>query len=102
MHILHVDLLIKPEARNAFLEVTSANARESMKEPGCVSFDILQDKEAPAHFRLVEVYCDEAAVGEHKKTAHYQTWAATMDDCLAGPRSKNVFSNTFPKDAAWQ
>jgi quinol monooxygenase YgiN len=27
---------------------------------------------------LIEVYCDDSAPAEHKKTAHYQTWRDTV------------------------
>lgn len=101
MHILHVDLIVKPEAVDAFLDATIANADASVREPGCLAFDVLRDREAPNHFRLFEVYYAEGDHAKHKETAHYQNWAEVMETCLAAPRSRNVFVNVFPEDANW-
>jgi hypothetical protein len=49
--------------------------------------DSHQNTEDSSKFCLVEVYMGNDAAGEHKKTAHYATWAETVKDMMAEPRS---------------
>ena len=46
----------------------------SRREPGCLRFDVLQDKDDKSKFVIQEVYKDEAALEDHKKTDHYNQW----------------------------
>ncbi len=51
---------------------------------------------------LVEVYRDEKAPAEYKKTAHYQTWRDTVADMMAEPRSSVKYVNLFPHVDGWE
>ena len=76
------------------------NARHSAQEEGVARFDVLQDKDDPSQFVLVEVYKDaDRAPVAHKETAHYQEWRATVADMMAEPRSARKFDNLFPTTA---
>ena len=73
------------------------NARNSAQEPGVVRFDVLQDKDDPNAFVLVEVYTDaDSAPKAHKETAHYAEWRDTVADMMAEPRHARKFDNLFP------
>lgn len=50
---------------------------------------------------LVEVYRDETAPVEHKKTAHYQLWRDTVADMMAEARSSVKYGNVYPDDVGW-
>ena len=102
MHIIHVDLTVKPDKVDAFVEATLDNARGSVEEPGCIRFDVFQTADDPTRFRLDEVYCDEAALAEHRETIHYRAWATAMEDILAAPRSKVVFKSVYPGEEGWE
>ena len=52
----------------------------------------------PGRNGLIEVYRGESAPGEHKKTAHYQTWRDTVAEMMAEPRSSVKYDNIFPDD----
>ena len=56
MLVVHVDVQVRPELVAAFLEATVANARASVREPGVLRFDVVQDEADPAHVVLVEIY----------------------------------------------
>ncbi len=56
--VVHVHVRVKPGAEEAFRTASVANAEASRREPGVVRFDLLADREDPAHFVLVEVYRD--------------------------------------------
>jgi autoinducer 2-degrading protein len=103
MLVVHVDVQVRPERVDEFLEATMANARSSVQEPGVLRFDVVQDESDPAHVVLVEVYRDADAPAAHKATAHYATWRDTVEEMMARPRASTRFSALFPdSDTAWK
>jgi quinol monooxygenase YgiN len=101
MLIVHVHVRVKAENVEAFREATLANARESLREPGIARFDVVQQRDDPTRFVLVEVYRDEDAPARHKETAHYAAWRDTVAPMMAEPRQSTKFSNVHPDDSAW-
>jgi (4S)-4-hydroxy-5-phosphonooxypentane-2,3-dione isomerase len=101
MHILHVHLKVKPERIDDFIAATIENAKASLQEPGCVRFDVIQEAEDPARFALVEIYRDQATHAAHRETLHYKAWAERALDMLAEPRSRTIYRNVYPGDAAF-
>ena len=101
MIIVHVQAHVRPDRVREFAEATRKNASNSVKEPGCARFDVVQDEADPTRFVLVEVYRDAQAVASHKETAHYQTWRDAVADMMAEPRQSRKFTNVFPDDAGW-
>lgn len=99
--VVHVSVHVKPEAVEAFRAATLANARASVNEPGIARFDVLQDRDDPTRFVLVEVYRTADAPAAHKVTAHYATWRDTVADLIAEPRTRREFVNVFPPDTGW-
>ncbi len=101
MHIVHVDIQVKPDFVSAFQEATVENASNSIQEPGIVRFDVLQDNEQGEHFRLVEVYRTPADADLHKQTAHYMKWRDTIAEMMVATRTSTKFMNVYPDDAGW-
>lgn len=101
MLIVHVHVRVKPDCIEAFKEVTTENARNSMMEPGIAQFDIVQQMDDPARFVLVEVYRSVEAAAAHKTTAHYGVWRDRMESLMAEPRFSVKFSNIFPGEEGW-
>jgi quinol monooxygenase YgiN len=99
--VVHVDVAVLPEALDAFLDATLANAATSREEPGIVRFDVLSDRADAAHVVLVEVYRDEAAAAAHKETTHYQRWRDAVAPMMARPRQSVKYVNTAPADGDW-
>ena len=86
MLIVHVHVHVKPDAVDAFRAASVENARHSIREPGIVRFDVLQQADDPTRFVLVEVYRTTAAAGKHKETAHYAQWRDAVAGLMAEPR----------------
>ena len=101
MYIVHVDIVVKSECVDEFVEATLANARGSVQEPGCARFDVVQDQDDPTHFRLVEVYRNEAAVTAHRNTPHYAAWAEAATPLMVGPRTKTIYRGIYPGEDDW-
>jgi len=101
MHIIHVQIRVKPDCLEAFQAATLANARASLQEPGVLRFDVLQRQDDPARFVLVEVYRAAGDQALHRLTAHYAAWAAAVGDMLEEPRSALKYTNVFPGEDGW-
>jgi autoinducer 2-degrading protein len=101
MLIVHVHVRVKPECVDAFKEATTENARNSIKEAGIARFDVIQQKDDPTRFVLVEVYRSVEATAAHKETAHYAAWRDRAEHLLAEPRSRVQYSNVFPGEEGW-
>ena len=87
MLIVHVFVHVNPDAVDAFIEATKANAAGSRQEPGIARFDVVQQLDDPTRFVLVEAYRSEQAALDHKETPHYATWRDTVAPMMAEPRS---------------
>ena len=101
MLIVHVHVKVKPDCIEAFKEVTIANARQSLKEPGIARFDLVQQNDDPTRFVLVEAYRSVEATAAHKATAHYAAWRDRMESLMAEPRYSVKYSPVFPGEEGW-
>ncbi len=101
MWIVHVHVHVKKEHVEEFRAATIENARNSVQEPGIARFDVIQQKDDPTQFVLVEVYRNQDATVKHKETAHYAAWAERVTPWLDGPRSRVTYDNVFPADQGW-
>lgn len=99
--VVHVHCHVKPEHVDAFRAATLANARASVREPGIARFDVVQQRDDPTRFVLVEVYRDDDAPAAHKETEHYRAWRDTVAPMMAAPRTSARFVNVHPDDAGW-
>ena len=101
MLIVHVHVHVNPESVAAFIEATIENAQNSIREPGIARFDVMQQRDDPTRFVLVEVYRDEKATEAHRQTAHYVKWRDAVASMMSEPRTRETFSNLFPEDKEW-
>jgi autoinducer 2-degrading protein len=101
MYIVHVHIHIKPESIEAFKEVSLENARMSLQEPGIARFDVIQHRDDPTRFELIEVYRTPEDPAKHKETPHYNKWREVAEPMLAEPRTRTIYQNIFPADQDW-
>jgi autoinducer 2-degrading protein len=99
MYIVHVHSHVKPEAIQAFINATLENARNSRQEPGVARFDVLQQKDAPERFLLIEVYLSPDDPAKHKATAHYARWRDAVESMMAEPRQSFKYDMLSPDSA---
>jgi quinol monooxygenase YgiN len=99
--IVHVHVRVLPDAIEGFRAATLANARASVREPGIARFDVVQSREDPTRFVLVEVYRSADAPAAHKETAHYAAWRDAVAQMMAEPRTSAKYVNAFPDDGGW-
>lgn len=90
-----------PDPLASFIDATMTNAQASRQEPGVVRFDLIQDRDDPAHFVLMEIYRDSQAAAAHKNTPHYAIWRDSVAPLMAQPRQSTKFVNISPDNQGW-
>jgi len=102
MLIVHVFVHVKTDSVDAFSAATLENARNSIREPGVIRFDVVQQEDDPTRFLLIEIYRTPEDPARHKETAHYATWRETVEPMMAEPRRSVKYHALFPEAAAWE
>ncbi|MEE9914103.1 MAG: antibiotic biosynthesis monooxygenase [Deltaproteobacteria bacterium] len=102
MIVTIVNIVVKPEHIDQFIEATIANHQNAIKEKGNLRFDVLQRRDDPSAFTLYEAYASDEAAAEHKKTAHYFQWRETVEPWMAKPREGLAHDVVAPAErSAW-
>ena len=101
MFIVQVHIHVREDVTDEFITASIENARHSVQEPGIARFDLIQDKEDPTRFVLLEVYRTEEDSGLHKQTEHYAVWRDTVESMMVEPRHAVKYFNLFPDDQGW-
>lgn len=86
MIVTCVYVSVKPEAVNDFINASVENHKSSVKEPGNLRFDFVQQAEDPAKFMIYEAYESDEAAAAHKNTPHYLKWRDAVAGMMAEPR----------------
>ncbi|MFO7923753.1 MAG: antibiotic biosynthesis monooxygenase [Bacteroidales bacterium] len=98
MIVTLVYVYVKKEHLDDFIRETGKNHIESLKEPGNLRFDILQEAADRCRFTLYEAYVSEKAAAAHKDTPHYKAWRSAVEPWMAGPRKGVKHNIMFPEN----
>ncbi|HZN56851.1 MAG TPA: putative quinol monooxygenase [Planctomycetota bacterium] len=102
MYVVIVQLNVKPDRIDEFLQHTLHNATNARSEPGCLRFDVHRHETEPARFAFYEVYRTPDDFKAHQETAHYKAWKEKVPDLLAEPRVGTRYHSVSPKDGEWK
>jgi quinol monooxygenase YgiN len=89
---------VLPEAIEAFRAASLTNAAASIREPGVVRFDVMQEASDPTRIVLFEVYRGQEGAAAHKQSPHYQTWRDTVAPLMAEPRTSKSYATVTPPE----
>lgn len=93
-----VHIHVKKNKIEDFKRATVANHTQTVKEPGNLRFDLIQNASEPEMFMLYEAFESEEAVAFHKTTVHYQVWRDAVADWMASPRQAVKYIIVAPLD----
>jgi len=83
MHVIAVELSIKPDKRDAYLKEVKRHAPATRKdEPGCRLFDVAVDQADPNQVILYEVYNSDEALELHRKSPSLKLYMETTGDMV--------------------
>ncbi|MBL8144867.1 MAG: antibiotic biosynthesis monooxygenase [Anaerolineae bacterium] len=98
MFAVLVQIHVKSEFVDAFIEATLDNCRNSVHEPGIATFDLLRAQDDPACFSLYEIYHMPEAQLAHRETAHYLRWREAVEPMMAEPRTFSKLDVLFHEE----
>jgi autoinducer 2-degrading protein len=98
MIVTCVHINVKPEAVGELIKVSTENHNESVKEPGNLRFDFVQQADDPCRFMFYEAYESEDTAAAHKSTPHYLKWKNAVQDLMAEPRKGVKYNILQPND----
>ena len=93
-----INVYVKPDAVEAFRKATLTNRDGSIREPGVLRFDLLQDATDESKFVLYEVYRSDEATAAHKETDHYREWKSAVEPLMARGRERYDLRAVAPLD----
>jgi len=99
MYVVCVNIQVKAQHRDAFVQATLDNARHTRAEPGNLRFDVLGAQDDPCRFMLYEVYRSPDDFAAHQQTQHYFRWRNAAGDWMAQPRTSGKYAPLFFGDA---
>ncbi|WP_428697409.1 antibiotic biosynthesis monooxygenase [Stappia sp.] len=91
MFVQLVHIHVKPDRIGDFLDAFRINYEGTIREPGNLRFDVLQDPEDETRFTIVEIFRSAESVDDHRRTDHYKKTVALLEDIMSGPRSKDIY-----------
>lgn len=89
---------VKVESVEDFIKASTENHLESVKEPGNLRFDFLQQADDPCRFMVYEAYESDEAAAAHKSTPHYLSWREKVQDMMAEPRKGVKYNILQPSE----
>ena len=87
---------VKPEYLQSFVEHVRRHAANSLREPGCVRYDVLQDESDPSTVCLYEVFESPADLEVHRAQDYYKEWMARSRDWRDGGQSRRIVLRPLP------
>ncbi len=101
MYVVEVFIRVRPDKVSDFVVATTANAKESAKEPLVARFDLIRQLDDPTRFALFEVYRSKEGHTQHRETAHYKRWVEVAEPLMAEPRTRVIYETVHPGDSGW-
>jgi (4S)-4-hydroxy-5-phosphonooxypentane-2,3-dione isomerase len=93
---------VKPEHLKQFVENVRDHVKNSVREPGCLCFDVLQDIQDPQTICLYEVFRSEADLEMHREQDYYKRWMEMSRDWRdTDACSRRVLDYIYPADNEW-
>jgi quinol monooxygenase YgiN len=90
MHVVLVQVTVKPEMLEEFEAAILHNARESVaRDPGCIRFDVVQQYDDPGQWVFYEVYTDRAAHAAHRESAHFLAYGKVAERAVVSKTVAN-------------
>ena len=71
---------VNPEHLNDFVVNVRKHAKNSLGEPGCLRYEVLQDTKDPQTICLYEVFRSEADLDKHREHDYYKRWMVMSRD----------------------
>ena len=80
---LNVFIQVEKSCRDKVLDIARKLTECSLKEPGCVAYDIFESSTRPDVLMICETWKDADALSIHEQTAHFVSYVGKMKELSA-------------------
>jgi len=77
------ELRVKPRTADKAMAAARACVAETVKEDGCISYDMHRSVTDPSRLVLVERWATHEALKRHFETPHFKAWRAAGPEFVA-------------------
>jgi len=84
MIVMHAEMPVAPDSREAALDLFEELAEASRAEAGVLDYRVTTDVESPNTVRVIEQYEDADAVDAHMASDHFESFQAEVAQHMAG------------------
>ncbi|MDF3154541.1 putative quinol monooxygenase [Mesorhizobium sp. XAP10] len=88
---------VHTEHRAAFLEHSRKVIAETVKEPGCIAYDVAESTTNTNSFTSIEQWETREALGRHFETPHLKEWARILVPMTATLETDVIHSEKIEK-----
>ena len=93
---------VRPDHLKDFVENVRNHAKNSVAEPGCLRFDVLQDIADPQTICLYEVFRSALDLETHRQQDYYKRWIEMSRDWRDNGFSiRRVLDHIYLSDDEW-
>jgi quinol monooxygenase YgiN len=78
-------LTVKPGTAAEFIAGAKTCIAATVKEPGCISYDLTESVTDPSKFVFVEQWENAEALGPHGASDHMRAWRRIVKECISAP-----------------
>ena len=83
---------IKPECKEAALELLKELIAVTRTEPGNISYQFCEDCNAPDYYAMIEIWETEEALKTHMESEHFRRIIPELGEMVAEPTRIEVYS----------
>jgi quinol monooxygenase YgiN len=87
--VTHVD--VPPPRKDEVIVLLRQLIDDSVKEPGNLVFEVVQQTSRPNHFTVIEAWTDRAALDAHQMAAHTRQFRDKLGPMLGAPHDDRVY-----------
>lgn len=88
---LNVFIQVNDNNRAAVLETAKTLVAASLKDAGCIAYDLFESSTRQEVLMICETWTDEASLAAHEKTSHFTTLVPKIQALAAMKIEKFVF-----------
>ena len=85
----------KPDKLNKILELSAEMVEKTVKEEGCIKYELFQDIKAPEVLVIVEEWESEEALSRHMASEHFTRIVPQLNELREKASEVNILKKLF-------
>ena len=85
----------KPDKLNKILELSAEMVEKTVKEEGCIKYELFQDIKAPEVLVIIEEWESEEALSRHMASEHFRRIVPQLNELREKASEVNILKKLF-------